>query len=463
MNPIFNSSVYCQRRENLAKQVQSGIILFLGNNDAPMNYKSNCYRYRQDSNFLYFFGLAAAGLSAIIDIDENRTIIFGDDFTIDDIIWVGDQPAIATLAAQVGVSETKPTNELANYLNHNKHRKIHFIKPYRHDNQIQLSQLLHWPISELSNQFSIELTKAIVNLRAIKEQRELDEMEKACQLGYKMHTSVMQACKPGISEQFLMGLAEGISLQEGNGPSFQIILTQHGEIFHNLDHNVDLQKGRLLLMDAGAENSMHYCSDSTRTMPVGGQFTSRQQEIYEIVLKGNMTGIDMVRAGIAYRDVHFAVAEIVAQGLKDLGLMKGDIKEAVRLGAHALFFPHGLGHMIGLDVHDMENLGEDFVGYNDTYHRSDIFGTCNLRMARTLEPNMVITVEPGIYFIPKLIEMWKAEKHLIDFINYEKVMEYLDFGGIRIEDCVCVTETGHKVLGPHLPKGVTELQEMLGK
>ncbi|MDD4395256.1 MAG: aminopeptidase P N-terminal domain-containing protein, partial [Bacteroidales bacterium] len=234
MNPIFNSSVYCQRRENLAKQVQSGIILFLGNNDAPMNYKSNCYRYRQDSNFLYFFGLAAAGLSAIIDIDENRTIIFGDDFTIDDIIWVGDQPAIATLAAQVGVSETKPTNELANYLNHNKHRKIHFIKPYRHDNQIQLSQLLHWPISELSNQFSIELTKAIVNLRAIKEQRELDEMEKACQLGYKMHTSVMQACKPGISEQFLMGLAEGISLQEGNGPSFQIILTQHGEIFHNL-------------------------------------------------------------------------------------------------------------------------------------------------------------------------------------------------------------------------------------
>ncbi|MDD4395377.1 MAG: aminopeptidase P family protein [Bacteroidales bacterium] len=461
MNPLFNSSVYAQRREKLAKQVNSGIILFLGNNEAPMNYNSNCYRYRQDSSFLYFFGLATAGLSAIIDIDENKTIIFGDDFTIDDIIWVGNQPAIRTLAEQVAVKETMSTDKLADYLSKNSHRKIHYTLPYRHDNQIVLSRLLNIPVQELGKNISVELTKTIVALRSIKEDCEIAEMEKACNIAHEMHSTVIKSCKLGVSEQYLMGLAEGISLQKGNGPSFQIILTQHGEIFHNLDHNVDLQKGRLLLMDAGAENPMNYCSDTTRTMPVGGKFTSKQQDIYEIVLKGNMCGIDMVKAGIPYRDVHFAVAEIVAQGLKDLGLMKGDVKEAVQLGAHALFFPHGLGHMVGLDVHDMENLGEDFVGYNDTFQRSNIFGTRNLRMARTLEPNMVITVEPGIYFIPQLIEMWKNENHLTDFINYDKVAQYLDFGGIRIEDCVCVKENGHKILGPHLPKAVDELTALM--
>lgn len=463
MNPLFNSSVYANRRAELANQIGSGIIVLLGNNEAPMNYRSNCYRYRQDSTFLYFFGLSVPDLAAVIDVDENRTLIFGDDFTIDDIIWVGNQPAIRTLAEQVGVTETMPKKNLHDFLARNKHRDIHFTLPYRHDNKIELSQLLDMPISNLAEKVSVKLTKAIVALRSIKEDRELEEMEKACKIAYDMHTSVMHACKTGVSEQHLVGLAEGISLQNGNGPSFQIILTQHGEIFHNLDHNVDLQKGRLLLMDAGAESLMNYCSDSTRTMPVGGQFTQKQKEIYEIVLKGNMTGIDMVKAGIPYRDVHFAVAEVVADGLKTLGLMKGDVKEAVRLGAHALFFPHGLGHMVGLDVHDMENLGEDFVGYDDIYKRSEIFGTANLRMARTLKPNMVITVEPGIYFIPALIQMWKKENHLTQFINYEKVLDYLDFGGIRIEDCVCVTENGHKILGPHLPKSVDELSEIVGK
>ena len=462
MNPLFEKSVYVNRRETLAKKMGSGILVFLGNNDSPMNYPANCYNFRQDSNFIYYFGLTAPSLAAVIDIDENRTILFGDDFTIDDIIWVGDQPAIRTLAAQVGIAESMPMAKLEDYLTTNANRKIHFTKQYRFDNQIIMANLLKKNVNEINSLASVELHKAIISMRSIKEDCEIEEMEKAADMAYIMHTTVMKHCKVGATEHELVGMAEGVANGYGTGVSFPIILTQHGEIFHNTDHNVALADGKLLLMDAGIEGMMNYCSDYTRTYPTNGKFTQKQKDIYEIVVKANLNGIELVKAGTPYRDVHFAAAEIVAQGLKDLGLMKGDVKEAVRLGAHALFFPHGLGHMIGLDVHDMEGLGEDYVGYNDEFHRSDIFGTRNLRMARRLEPGMVITVEPGIYFIPKLIELWRKENHLVDFINFDKLDSYLDFGGIRVEDCVAVTPTGHKVLGKAIPKTVAELEATVG-
>ncbi len=462
MNPLFEKSVYVARREKLAQKVQSGIILFLGNNESPMNYPANCYTFRQDSNFIYYFGLTAPSLAAVIDIDENRTILFGDDVTIDDIIWVGDQPAIRDLAAQVGVTESMPLAKLEDYLATNSNRKIHFVKQYRFDNQITLANLLKKNVNKVNNYASIDLIKAIVSMRSVKEDREIAEMEKAADMAYTMHTTVQRNCKVGGSEHRLVGLADGVATGYGNGISFGIILSQHGEIFHNADHNVKLKSGKLLLMDAGIEGLMNYCSDYTRTFPVNGKFTEKQRNIYEIVLKANMAGIKMVKAGTPYRDIHFAAAEIIMQGLKDLGLMKGDVKEGVRLGAHALFFPHGLGHQIGLDVHDMEGLGEDYVGYDEEFKRSELFGTCNLRMARRLEPGIVMTVEPGIYFIPKLIEMWRAEKHLADFINYSKLDSYLNFGGIRVEDCVAVTEKGHKVLGKAIPKTVAELEATIG-
>lgn len=462
MNPLFEKSVYVARREALARKMGSGILLFLGNNDSPMNYPANTYDFRQDSNFIYYFGLAVPSLAAIIDVDENRTILFGDDFTIDDIIWVGDQPSISDLASRVGITESMPMAKLQDYLVRNAARKIHFAKPYRHDLQITLANLLGKNVNDVKSLASIELHKAIISMRSVKEDREIEEMEKAANMAYEMHTAVMRHCKLGATEHQLVGVATGVAHGEGNGFSFPIILTQHGEIFHNTDHNVALQAGKLLLVDAGVEGLMNYCSDKTRTYPVTGKFTRKQQDIYEIVLKANMEGISLVKPGTPYRDIHFAAAEIVMQGLKDLGLMKGDVKEGVRLGAHALFFPHGLGHQLGLDVHDMEGLGEDYVGYNEEFRRSEIFGTANLRMARHLEPGMVMTVEPGIYFIPKLIEMWKKEGHLAQFINYDKLDEYLDFGGIRIEDDVLVTADGRRVLGQPIPKSVSELEATVG-
>ncbi len=463
MNPLFEKSVYVARRKELARKMGSGLLLFLGNNDAPMNYPANTYNFRQDSNFIYYFGLTAPSLAAVIDIDENRTILFGDDFTIDDIIWVGDQPSISTLAAQVGITESMPMSKLKGYLRQNASRTIHFTKAYRHDLQITLANLLQKSVNVINSYASIELHKAIIAMRSIKEAREIAEMEKAADMAWKLHTTVMRNCKPGATEHQLVGIADGIANGEGNGFSFPIILTQHGEIFHNTDHNVELQKGKLLLVDSGVEGLMNYCSDMTRTFPVSGKFTQKQKDIYEIVLKANMEGIKKVKPGTPYRDVHFAAAEIVMRGLKDLGLMKGDVQEGVRLGAHALFFPHGLGHQLGLDVHDMEGLGEDYVGYNEEFKRSNIFGTRNLRMARTLEPGMVMTVEPGIYFIPKLIELWRKQKHLADFINYDKLESYLDFGGIRIEDDVVVTAKSHRVLGQAVPKTVAELEAIVGK
>jgi Xaa-Pro aminopeptidase len=400
-------------------------------------------------------------LAAVIDFDENREIIFGNDFDIDDIIWMGNQPSVQLLAKQVGVRETMPMAKLTDYLAGAKGRKIHFVPPYRAETKITLSELTGLKISELKVNASVELIKQIVTMRSVKEACEIEEIELACTIGVLMHRSVMKACKPEVAELELAGLVEGLALAKGNGISFPVILSQHGETLHNHSHNLTLKAGNMLLTDAGAAGLTDYCSDYTRTVPVSGKFNQKQREIYELVLKANTEGIDKMCPGLSFKEVHRHAAEVIATGLKELGLMKGDVKEAVELGAHALFFPHGLGHQLGLDVHDMENYGEDYVGYDDTVSRSGLFGWNALRMARELKPGFVITVEPGIYFIPQLIDIWKSEKRFENFINYDNVEAYRDFGGIRIEDDVLVTETSHKVLGPHLEKGVVELEEIM--
>jgi Xaa-Pro aminopeptidase len=459
---MFNKEVYINRRTQLKKLVQKGIVIFLGNGEVPFNYPANTYRFRQDSSFSYFFGLEDPDLAAIIDLDEDREIILGNDLEIDDIIWMGPQPSIRERAARVGVSETQPASGLKDIIRGNltKRRKIHFFHPYRAELQIKMAELLGMPIEKLKAEQSIELCKAIIQLRSIKEEVEIEEIEKMVGVAWEMHTTVMRLAKPGVSEAYLTGIIEGIPISHGGQISFPIILSKHGETLHNHVHDKILTKGDLLISDAGAEGILHYASDITRTTPVGGTFTDRQREVYEIVLKANMLAISMVKPGISYKDIHLAVARTIANGLSQLGLMKGNMEEAVASGAHALFFPHGLGHMLGLDVHDLENFGEDLVGYNQDFKRSEQFGTAYLRLGKKLETGYVITDEPGIYFIPALIDLWKAEKKHASFINYEKVDEYRNFGGIRIEDDLLVTTTGCKVLGRHIPKSVEEVEEL---
>lgn len=465
MNPLFKPEVYQNRRDQLKKAVKSGIAIFLGNGEASMNYPSNTYKYRQDSNFLYFFGLSIADIAAVIDFDENRDIIFGNDYEIDDIIWMGNQPTLASLAEKVGVKEVMPMAKLAEYVHTAQAagRKVHFTPPYRGDNKIWLSNITDINVNNIRNHASVELIKGIVNLRSAKEDVEIEQMENACEIGYKMHTAVMHRCVAGVPELELAGLAEGITLSYGNGVSFPVILSQHGETLHNHGHAAILKEGNMLLMDAGAENLMNYCSDNTRTLPVGGHFTQKQQEIYEIVLKANMDCINAAHPGMYNKELHTLACKIITEGLSELGLMKGNVDEAVQQGAHALFMPHGLGHQLGLDVHDMEDLGEKYVGYDETVSRSDIFGWDALRMARELRPGFVVTIEPGIYFIPQLIDIWKTEHKFEQFINYDKVEQYRDFGGIRIEDDLLITTNGHKVLGPAIPKTPAELADIIGK
>jgi Xaa-Pro aminopeptidase len=458
MNNLFNPSVYQSRRAKLVAEMKSGVALFLGNHELPMSYKANTFPFRQDSSFLYFFGLSLPNLAAIIDFDENREILFGDDIDIDDIIWMGVQPSMQELGERVGVKEVRPFSELKKYI---QGRELHFLPPYQAENKILLSNLTGKSVEKLGELSSVPLIQAIVKLRSKKEANEIEQIEEACKIGVLMHETIMKSCKSGVSEQYLAGLAEGVTLSYGKGVSFPVILSQRGEVLHNHRHDGILKKGNLLLVDAGAENNFRYTSDYTRTLPVDGVFETKQREIYEIVLRANTEAIASLKPDIYYRNVHLFASQIIAEGLKELGLMKGDIQEAVKVGAHALFFPHGLGHQMGLDVHDMENLGENFVGYDDTISRSKQFGLSALRMGRKLQEGFVITVEPGIYFIPDLIDIWKKERKFEQFINYAKVEEYRDFGGIRIEDDVLITGNSHRVLGPPLAKTVDELQKMI--
>ncbi len=462
---MFSKDTYQRRRTQLKTKVKDGILLFLGNNEAPMNYPSNTYRFRQDSHFLYFFGLQIDHLAAIIDIDEDKEILFGDDYTIDDIVWMGNQPSIRSLADRCGVKETRPFAALSDYLKKAQQsgRHIHFLPPYRDDNKICLHQMLGIPFEQLKASASVEMIKAVVSLRECKTAEEIEEMDKICNVGVDMHLSAMRGAKAGRLERELAGMAEGITLSGGAGVSFPVILSQNGETLHNHHHEQYLENGRMLLVDAGAEAMSGYASDYTRTFPVSGKFTQKQREIYEIVLQANLETFDLAKPGVRYFDVHLNAYTVIARGLTALGLMKGNPEDAAKAGATALFMPHGLGHMLGLDVHDMEDLGEDYVGYDAETKRHPVFGLGSLRCGKTLKPGFIVTDEPGIYFVPQLIDIWEKEGKFTEYINYTKVKEYVGFGGIRIEDDVLITENGCRLLGKPLPKKVDELEAIIGK
>ena len=417
---MFETSVYKNRRARLKEKVKSGLVLILGNGEAPANYTDNTYKFRQDSSFLYFFGLNQPGFAGVIDIDSGDEYIFGNDVDMDDIIWMGPQPSVKDMAARVGVSKTAPFARLADCMKTaiSQGRRIHFLPPYRFRNMLLLEELLGIRPALVKNYASLELIKAVVDLRSVKEPCEIEEITKACNIGYEMHTAAMRNCKPGVKEQYIAGLIEGIAASYGSMVSFPVILSQNGETLHNHDHSQILQEGRMMLTDAGAEEVSHYCSDFTRTVPVGGKFLTRQKEVYNIVLAANKKAIEIAKPGVTYQYVHLEVCKVLAQGLKDLGLMKGDVNEAVAAGAHALFMPHGLGHMMGLDVHDMEDLGQIYVGYDDETRPIDQFGTSSLRMGRRLQEGFVITDEPGCYFIPALILHDDSKKTLPILIEH---------------------------------------------
>jgi Xaa-Pro aminopeptidase len=462
---MFKKEVYSQRRKMLMEKVSDGIILLMGNIDSPMNYLDNTFHFRQDSSFLYFFGLDFQGLAGIMDVSDGSTVIFGNDVELEDIIWMGPQEPLAIKAGLVGVEKTMPFDKLKDYLSDamQKRRKIHFLPPYRGENKILLHQLTGFDIFSLKEKASLELIQGVVALRSVKEPCEIEEIETACATGYKMHVQAMKMAQHGTWEQEIAGKIEGIATSGGSMVAFPVILSQHGETLHNHNHSQFLQTGKLMIVDAGAESGLHYASDFTRTIPVGGKFSQQQRDIYEIVLAANNKTIELTKPGVTYLSVHLAVAGVIANGLKQLGLMKGDMEEAVANGAHALFFPHGLGHMMGLDVHDMEDLGQIYVGYDDEIRPVNQFGTGYLRLGRRLQPGFVITDEPGIYIIPALIEKWKNDKINLDFINFERLKSFDGFGGIRIEDDILVTSTGSRILGTRIPVLAEEVEEIVRK
>ncbi len=459
---MFDKSVYSERRNRLREKVRNGIILIPGNVESPMNYGDNTYHFRQDSTFLYLFGLDMPGLFGIIDANTGIDTLFGNDNSINDIIWSGIKPSIKELAASVGVGNTLPFNEIYGKVvkSISKGSSFHFLPPYRADNKLLLAKIIGLKTDELSENISMDLIHALIEMRSVKDEFEISEIEKACETGYKMHVTAMKMARPGVMEQEIAGLIQGIAFAYGCGTSFPTILTQNGQTLHNHDHSFQLEKGRLMIVDAGAESNLHYASDFTRTAPVGGKFSQKQLEIYNIVLNANNTATSLIKPGETYLSIHLKVAEVIATGLKELGLMKGNIQDAVVNGAHALFFPHGLGHMMGLDVHDMEDYGQIYVGYDDEIQPVKQFGTGFLRLGRRLKENFVITNEPGIYFIPALIEKWNNEKINHAYINFDKVNQYLDFGGIRLEDDILVTNTGARILGTRIPINPEEVESL---
>ena len=449
---MFSKETYIRRRAELKKLVGEGVIVLFGNNESPANYPANGYApFRQDSSFLYYFGQHRDGLVGIIDIDNDEDILIGDDIDIEDIVWMGFVPSVADLAAEVGITKTAPMSQLrqvcccATATN----RRIHFLPPYRYDTKIQIMDLTGIHPSKQKEAASLPLIKAVVKMRATKSAEEIAYIEAACDVGYVMHTTAQLLIRPGVTERFVGGQVDGIARSLAQGNSFGTIFSQHGEIMHGSPSDAPLEDGRLVLCDAGCELN-DYCSDHTRTMPVNGKFTQRQQEIYSIVEQCHDYVLEVAKPGVKYQDVHFAVCRLMTERLKELGLMKGDTEEAVRAGAHAMFLPHGLGHMMGLDVHDMEGLGQNHVGFDDETQPSTQFGTNALRCGKRLQEGFVMTDEPGIYFIPALIDDWRAQGLHKDFLNYDLIETYKDFGGIRIEDDILITKDGCRFLGDQL-------------
>ncbi len=462
---MFSKETYLRRRAELKKLVGGGLVILFGNNEAPANYPANGYSpFRQDSSFLYYFGQHRDGLVGVIDIDNDKDILIGDDIDIEDIVWYGSVDCVAELAAQVGVVNTAPMSELQVICDKAKAsgREIHFLPPYRHDTKIQIMDLLGIHPSKQKDAASLTLIKAVVKMRSTKEQQEIEAIERACDVGYLMHTTAMRTVCPGLSERYVGGIVDGTANSLASKVSFATIFSQHGEIMHGNPSTALLEDGRLVLCDAGCELD-DYCSDHTRTYPVNGKFTQRQLDIYNIVVECHDYVLDVARPGVKYMDVHMEVCRRMTERLKEIGLMKGNTEDAVRVGAHAMFLPHGLGHMMGMDVHDMEGLGQIYVGFDEeTRPNLEQFGTNCLRMGRRLEEGFVITDEPGIYFIPALIDDWRSKGHCAEYLNFDMLETYKDFGGIRIEDDVLITKDGCRFLGSkRIPYHAKDVEEFM--
>ena len=475
---MFESNVYVNRRRALLSQMASrtseasrGIAVFLGNVDAPANYRGNDYKFRQDSSFLYFWGVDEPWFAAVLDLDSGAECLYGNDVDIDDIIWMGPQPTVASKGDAIGCVATAPLAEFDKAVKEavDSGRTVHFLPPARYYNQMKISELTGKPSDAVrkvapvaAGGASEELVRSVVALRLIKEQCEIEELDKAAEIGYWMHTEARRGCKPGVLEQEIVGRMEGVTYSKGWGPSFTTILSQNGETLHNHSHHQIITPGRLLVVDAGAESNTHYASDFTRTYPCCGKFTTRQREIYDIVQQANDYAYSLTKPGTTYWDVHYATARFLLEGLKSVDLVRGDVDEMLPLGISGLFMPHGLGHNMGMDVHDMEDLGENYVGYAEDQKRHPLLGLGNLRMARRLEPGHVVTDEPGLYFIPALIEQWKREGTDKGFVNYEKLEDYYDFGGIRLEDDILVTADGARRLGSQrLPITSSDIEDVM--
>lgn len=461
---LFSKNTYVERRARLRQLVGHGLIVLMGNNESPMNYPSNTYKFRQDSSFLYFFGQHRDGLVGVIDADSGAETLLGDEIDIDDIVWYGEVTSVVQMAEECGVAHTAPMAALTEMVAQAQKadRKVHFLPPYRHETMIRLHDLLSIHPSQQRDAASQELIQAVIQLRLVKSAEEIEELERAAAIGYEMHTTAMRLCRPGVTEAYIGGVLDGIAASHGSMVSFQSIVSMHGEILHGYPSARPLEAGRLLLCDAGAETREHYCSDHTRTTPISGTFTQRQKDIYNIVVDCHDLALTHARPGVRWWDVHYDVCRLMTNRLKDLGLMKGDTEAAVQAGAHALFLPHGLGHAMGMDVHDMEGLGQTFVGYDEETRPSSQFGTASLRFARRLEEGHVVTDEPGIYFIPALIDLWRKEGTNAEFLCFDEIEKYKDFGGIRIEDDVLITKDGCRFLGEkRIPYHVDEVEAFL--
>ncbi len=458
---MFKASTYTERRRILRQEIQDGILLFPGNAESPMNYPDNTYPFRQDSTFLYYTGLSHPELALLVDCNSGEEILFGDDYTIDMIVWMGPQPTMRERASWSGIAATRPAAALSSCLEdaREKGRKIHFLPPYRGEVKVQLQELLGIPAARQAEKASLPLIRAVIRQRSVKSEEEIAEIEKAIDVSVPMHQAAMRLLRPGIKESEVVGEVVRTALAAGGQPAFPVIATTRGQTLHNHYYGHTAQSGQLFLLDCGAETEMGYAGDLTSTFPVEASFSPRQKEVYEILTGAYQKAVGLLRPGIKNREVHFGASLVIAQGMRHLGLLSGDPAEAVAAGAHALFFPHGIGHMLGLDVHDMENLGEQYVGYAEE-PRSGQFGLKSLRLAKALEPGYVLTIEPGIYFIPELIDRWKAEGRFRDFLNYERLESYRDFGGMRNEENYLITETGARRLGKKKPLTVEEVEEM---
>lgn len=460
---MFSRDTYVSRRSALASRFESGLLVLPGNNGSPMNYADNCYDFRQDSTFLYYFGLDQPELAAVIDVDAGTATVFGDELTIEHIVWMGDLPTIAARAERVGVSDTRPLADVSRIVAESRAagRDVHYLPPYRPDTTLWLAELMAVARAAVAAGASTDFIRAVVDQRNIKSAEEVAEIERAVETSVAMHEAAIRMARPGMTEADIAAEVGRIAAAAGGRTSFPIIATTHGETLHNHVHVNTLSDGDLFLLDAGAETAMGYAGDLSSTFPVSPRFSERQRTIYELQLAAQVAAVDTLAPGVPFREAHFASSRVIFDGLKDLGIMKGDTDEALAAGAHAMVFPCGVGHMMGLDVHDMENLGEVWVGY-DGEPKSTQFGLKSLRLARELKPGFVVTVEPGIYFIPQLMDLWRSEGRCTDFIDFDELDKWRDFGGVRNEEDFLITSEGFRRLGPYKPQTLEEIESLRG-